>query len=223
MPTFNELYYNNIGNVELKPEEAHQMNYGWSYSPKKYRNFQFYFRNNIYLNYVNNKIVAIPTKNLFTWSMQNVQSANIFGTDFKIGSKWNVYKYFKFDLDLNYSLQHARDISDPNSPSYKDQIAYIPVHTGNIDLSINYKNLGIRFSNYTNSLRYALNENISTNQVDGFWVSTLSTYYSVILKNKNTLTFRFTIKNLFNAQYAVIRSFVMPERNYLIVLKYAFN
>ena len=46
---------------------------------------------------------------------------------------------------------------------------------------------------------------------------------AVILKNKNTLTFRFTIKNLFNAQYAVIRSFVMPERNYLIVLKYAFN
>ena len=167
--------------------------------------------------------MAIPTKNLFTWSIQNVQSANIFGTDFKIGSKWNVYKYLKFDLDLNYSLQHARDISDPNSPSYKDQIAYIPVHTGNIDLSINYKNLGIRFSNYTNSLRYALNENISTNKVDGFWVSTLSTYYSVILKNKNTLTFRFTIKNLFNSQYAVIRSFVMPERNYLIVLKYAFN
>ena len=223
MPTFNELYYNNIGNVELKPEEAHQMNYGWSYSPKKYRNFQFYFRNNIYLNHINNKIVAIPTKNLFTWSMQNVQSANILGTDFKIGSKWNIYKYLKFDLDLNYSLQHARDISDPNSPSYEDQIAYIPVHSGNIDLSIKYKNLGIRFSNYTNSLRYALNENISTNQVDGFWVSTLSTYYSVILKNKNTLTFRFTIKNLFNAQYAVIRSFVMPERNYLIVLKYAFN
>ena len=223
MPTFNELYYNNIGNINLKPEEAHQVNYGWSFSSLKSGNSQFYFRNNIYLNYVDNKIVAIPTKNLFTWSMQNVERVNIFGTDFKFGAKWNLAKALKLNLDLNYSLQNARDISDPDSPTYKDQIAYIPIHTGNIDISLKYKDLGLRFSNYTNSLRYALNENITINQVDGFWVSTLSTYYSVILNNKNTLTFRFTIKNLFNVQYAVIRSFVMPKRNYLIVLKYAFN
>ena len=223
MPTFNELYYNNIGNIDLKPEEAHQINYGWSYSPRKTGKFQYYFRNNIYLNYVNHKIVAIPSKNLFTWSMQNVERANILGTDFKYGSKWKPTKYFKLNLDLNYSLQSARDVSRPDSPSYNNQIAYIPVHTGNIDLSLTYKKIGLRFSNYTNSLRYTLNENISANQVEGFWVSTLSTYYSLNLKNKNILTLRFTIKNLFNSQYAVIRSFIMPGRNYLIVLKYAFN
>ena len=223
MPTFNELYYNNIGNIDLKPEEAHQVNYGWSYSPLKNGKFQFYFRNNIYLNYVNNKIVAIPTKNLFTWSMQNVERANIFGTDFKFGSTWEPAKHLRLSLDLNYSLQTARDISDSDSPTYNDQIAYIPVHTGNVDLSLKFKDIGLRLSNYTNSLRYALNENISNNEVDGFWVSTLSTHYSIKLKNKNNLTFRFTVKNLFNAQYAVIRSFAMPGRNYLIVLKYAFN
>jgi len=223
MPTFNELYYNNIGNIDLKPEEAHQVNYGWSYYSLKNRKFQFYLRNNVYLNYVNHKIVAIPTKNLFTWSMQNVERVNIFGTDFKFGSTWKYDKRLRLSLDMNYSLQKARDISDPDSPTYNNQIAYIPIHTGNIDLSLNYNDLGLRFSNYTNSLRYALNENISNNEVDGFWVSTLSTYYSIKLKNKNKLTIRFTIKNLFNAQYAVIRSFVMPERNYLITLKYAFN
>jgi outer membrane receptor protein involved in Fe transport len=155
--------------------------------------------------------------------MQNVERANIFGTDFKFGSTWEPAKHLRLSLDLNYSLQTARDISDSDSPTYNDQIAYIPVHTGNVDLSLKFKDIGLRLSNYTNSLRYALNENISNNEVDGFWVSTLSTYYSIKLKNKNNLTFRFTVKNLFNAQYAVIRSFVMPGRNYLIVLKYAFN
>lgn len=223
MPSFNELYYNNIGNVNLEPEEAHQINYGWSLSNSPKGILQSYFRNNVYLNYVTNKIIAIPTKNLFTWSMQNVENARILGADFKLGSKWGITEHLKFDLDLNYSFQRAVDVSDPNSPTYKDQIAYIPIHTGNIDFSINYRTFGMRLSNYTNSLRYSLNENISANQVEGFWVSTLSTYYALKLKNKNNLTFRFTVKNLFNSQYAVIRSFVMPGRNYLIVLKYAFN
>ena len=223
MPSFNELYYNNIGNLNLEPEEAHQINYGWSLSTSPKGMLQWYFRNNVYLNYVTNKIIAIPTKNLFTWSMQNVENARILGADFKLGSKWGINEHVKFDLDLNYSFQRAVDVSDPNSPTYKDQIAYIPIHTGNIDFSIKYRTFGMRLSNYTNSLRYSLNENISANQVEGFWVSTLSTFYTLKLKNKNNLNFRFTVKNLFNSQYAVIRSFVMPGRNYLIVLKYAFN
>jgi hypothetical protein len=82
------------------------------------------------LNYVTNKIIAIPTKNLFTWSMQNVENARILGADFKLGSKWGINEHVKFDLDLNYSFQRAVDVSDPNSPTYKDQIAYIPIHTG---------------------------------------------------------------------------------------------
>ena len=126
-------------------------------------------------------------KNLFTWSMQNVERVNIFGTDFKFGSTWKYDKRLRLSLDMNYSLQKARDISDPDSPTYNNQIAYIPIHTGNIDLSLNYNDLGLRFSNYTNSLRYALNENISNNEVDGFWVSTLSTYYSIKLKNKTRI------------------------------------
>ena len=99
----------------------------------------------------------------------------------------------------------------------------MPVHSGNIDLSIRYKDLGITISNYANSLRYALNENITANQVDGFLISTLSSHYTIKLRNKNKLTFRFTVKNLFDSQYAVIRSFVMPGRNYLFIIKYAFN
>lgn len=223
MPTFNELYYNNIGNLNLEPEQAHQFNYAWSFSSSNKRKFHFYLRNTFYLNFVDEKIVAIPTKNLFTWSMQNVENVRILGGDLKFGSKFNTTKDLSFSLDLNYSNQNAIDISDPNSPTFKNQIAYMPVHSGNIDLSIRYKDLGITISNYANSLRYALNENITANQVNGFLISTLSSHYTLKLRNKNKLTFRFTVKNLFDSQYAVIRSFVMPGRNYIIVMKYAFN
>lgn len=223
MPSFNELYYSNIGNTNLLPEEAHQFNYGWSMAPIESKKFKLYLRNNIYTNYVSNKIVAIPTKNLFIWSMQNVENARIFGADFKMGSHWLVEGNIKFILDLNYSFQRAIDITEPSAPSYKDQIAYIPLHTGNIDLAMHYKNMGLRVSNYVNSYRYSLNENIEANKVDGFWTSTISAFYALELKKKNVVTLRLTVKNLLNQSYAYIRSYIMPGRNYLIVLKYAFN
>jgi hypothetical protein len=223
MPSFNELYYNNIGNTSLLPEDAHQINYGWSIYPLHSKNNQLYIRQNFYTNFVSNKIVAIPTKNLFVWSMQNVENARILGADMKIGSHWNISKNIKTMIDVNYSYQSAVDISEEGSPTYGDQIAYIPIHTGNIDLSFLYKSMGIRFSNYTNSSRYALNENIEGNKVNGFIISTLSTFYTWNIKQSHIITLRFTIKNLFNESYAFVRSFVMPQRNYLIVLKYAFN
>ena len=71
-------------------------------------------------------------------------------------------KNIKTMIDINYSYQSVVDISKEDSPTYGDQIAYIPIHTGNIDLSFFYKSMGIRFSNYANSSRYALNENIES-------------------------------------------------------------
>ena len=223
MPSFNELYYNNIGNTSLLPEDAHQINYGWSIYPIHSKNYQLFVRQNFYTNFVSNKIVAIPTKNLFIWSMQNVENARILGTDIKIGSHWNISKNIKTKIDVNYSYQSAVDISEKSSPTYGDQIAYIPLHTGNVDLSVIYKSIGIRFSNYALSSRYALNENIEENKVNGFIISTLSTYYTWNTKQSHSITLRFTIKNLLNESYAFVRSFMMPQRNYLIVLKYAFN
>jgi len=96
MPSFNELYYNNIGNNILKPETAHQFNYGTELEPLQKR-VRLYIRSNLFFNRVNNKIVAIPTKNLFVWSMQNVANVNIFGGEFMYTLAW---KYKKWEISL---------------------------------------------------------------------------------------------------------------------------
>ena len=126
-------------------------------------------------------------------------------------------------MNANYSYQRILDYTDPNSPTYKHQIAYIPVHTTNFDISLYFKKTGLRISNYYTSLRYSLNENIEQNEVEGFLVTDVSVFHRFVIKEKHQLRIHVGVKNLFNQSYAYIRSFVMPGRNYLISLSYAFN
>ena len=221
MPSFNELYYNSIGNSKLKPEEANQVTLGIVLSPER-GNLSIVNRTNFYFNQVKNKIVAIPTKNLFVWSMQNVGRVNIFGAEssfelnYKFTDKWNINSLF------NYTLQLATDITDRSNPTFGHQIAYIPKHTFNADISLKRKNTGFRWSTFGNSLRYSLNENNSANEVAGFVISDVSVFTSFKLK-KHDVRIQFSCKNIFNSSYAIVRYYVMPGRNYLISFNYAFN
>ena len=221
MPSFNELYYNSIGNSKLKPEEANQVTLGIVLCPTNGK-FSLVNRTNFYFNQVKNKIVAIPTKNLFVWSMQNVGKVNILGAEstfelsYKFTDKWNINSLF------NYTLQLATDITDRNNPTFGHQIAYLPKHTFNADISLKRKNTGFRWSTFGNSLRYSLNENNSSNEVAGFVVSDFSIFSTIKVK-KHDIRIQFSCKNIFNSSYAIVRYYVMPGRNYLISFNYAFN
>jgi vitamin B12 transporter len=222
MPTFNELYYNNIGNNLLEPEDAHQFNVGLGYAPR-IRKFLIKIKANAFYNRVDNKIVAIPTKNLFVWSMQNIGKTDIFGAEGVLSVDWKFHSKWKLSSDGNYSFQKTVDVTDRNSPTYGDQIAYIPLHTANLDVAVYFQKTGIRISSNFVSERYALNENVAANKIDGFVTADISVFHQFKIKNVHSLQLQANVKNVFNNSYAYIRSYVMPGINYLISLSYAFN
>jgi outer membrane receptor protein involved in Fe transport len=222
LPTFNELYYNSIGNVELLPESAHQVNLGGTFTFfDDYSSREWTVRGNGFFNRVENKIVAIPTKNLFLWSMMNVENVNVFGGELSSLFKYNFSEWI-VSIQANYTYQKSIDVT-PESLNYGDQIAYIPEHIANFDVSLDYRGYSMRIGNNYSSLRYALNENIDPNIVPGFLVTDISANYTFKLKKQNSIKIQAKVKNVFNQTYAHIRSFVMPGRNYLISLHYAIN
>ncbi len=222
MPSFNELYYNNIGNVKLKPEEANQFSIGFSTKPIQ-KNMDLTIVLNGFVNRVENQILAIPTKNLFVWSMQNIGRVNTFGYESRVRLEKCFHSVWYSELDMNYTFQYSVDVSDKNSPTYLNQVAYIPRHTGNLNFNIKRKNTGLQFSSTYSSLRYSLTENIVSNQVDGFSIHDLGFFSKINFKQKQSIRIQFTIKNIFDSNYSYIRYFVMPGRNYLLTLNYAFN
>ncbi len=225
VPTFNELYYNNIGNTELVPERANQFGYNLSFTPLEKNKKQILVKAKVYFNQITDKIVAIPTQNLFTWSIQNVGIVHAYGGEVSASTRWEFGGKRDWILlnMLNYSFQRSIDMTDPNHPTYRHQIAYIPMHTGNFDVSLRCNNVGGKVSNYLISKRYSLNENNLANEVAGFAITDFSVFYNFNLKNKQSIRIQAQLKNAFNKSYSYIRSFVMPGRNYLISINYAFN
>jgi vitamin B12 transporter len=218
MPSFNELYYNNIGNTQLNPERAEQFSLFSDLVIEKTR-VDWTIRPTIYFNQVIDKIVAIPSQNLFIWSMQNVGLVHVKGFDFQCLASFELNKNNKLNLSSNYTFQYATDQTDPNSPTYGHQLAYVPLHNGNIDLSYHYKKHGLRLGVFANSLRYSLNENTPSNIVKAYALLDAAIFTRFDYKT-HQFRLQFSVKNALNSSYAVIRNYVMPGRNFLITLNY---
>jgi vitamin B12 transporter len=218
MPSFSEMYYANFGNKNVLPEIANQLDAGTSFHFFKDK---LSFHLDGYFNLVENKIVAIPTKNLFVWSIQNVGEVQAKGIDLLVNSNWKIRKHYNINLSGNYSFQSVEDISAKSSVTYRNQIAYIPKHTGNLSFTFDKKKkLGFSIQSYTVSSRFALNENNNSNKVSSFSTLDGSIYYTFQLQKAQKIRVSFFIKNMLNSSYAYINYYVMPGINYLFALNY---
>lgn len=221
MPSFSELFYNAIGNHELKPELALQFSAGTSY---RFLKNSLHLSVDTYYNKVDNKILAIPTKNLFVWSILNVGKVQIFGIDLMLRKNWRLSNKLELDASTNYAFQQVQDISDQKVTTYKNQLAYFPVHTLQSEFSLLWNNkTGIFISNSSISKRFVLNENTTSNELQGFSTFDITCYYKMNSYKKNKLKVCMTVKNVTDTPYQYISYFVMPGRNYLMTLSYAFN
>lgn len=223
MPNFNELYYNNIGNTALKPEDAQQTALGLSVKIIDRKKLYFGFQTGAYYHLIDNLILATPTKNLFVWSIRNVGKNQITGADFILSASWALSSRWNTNLVANYAFQESLDLTDRKSPSYGDQIAYTPKHVINVDWTLRYRGLGLRLSTFTSSMRYALNENIPANEIDGFTTFDVALFSNHNIDAHNSIRLQLTIKNITNAHYTFVRNYVMPGTNFILTFRYAFH
>jgi len=125
MPSFNDLYYSAVGNSSLKPENSKQVNLGLTY----FYSFgngktNLTLTSDVYHNRVSDKIMAIPTKNIFIWSMVNLGKVDINGLDLSMEATQALGKKYVLTVAVNHSYQRALDVTDPTAKVYKNQIAY---------------------------------------------------------------------------------------------------
>jgi len=218
MPSFNDLYYTIVGNNSLQPEKAKQYNLGIT----GYTTIGIFdyisFKSDVFYNKVSDKIVAVPTKNLFVWSMRNVGSVDIRGIELQayLQSR-TLLDGFHYSLACNYTYQEAIDISFPGSATYQQQIPYIPYETFSAMSSIVYQKISLNYNVLFNGFRYVLGENVYENMMPSFWASDISILYNLDVR-RHVLRIKGEVSNIFNNQYEVIRSFPMPGRAYHVSL-----
>ena len=219
MPTFNDLYYTDLGNALLKPESALQYNVGLSFD-HQWRGFVrfFHIQADAYYNSVHDKIVAYPKGQQFRWTMLNLGKVHIKGIDVEAELTLVPTSDLLVTGRVQYTYQDARDVTDPNDSYYRDQIPYIPWHSGSAILNVQYKGWDLNYSFIYAGERYNQQENIKYNYMQPWYTSdvSLSRQFQVkSLKCKVMLE----VNNLFSQDYDVILNYPMPKRNYGITME----
>lgn len=227
MPTFNDLYYTDIGNVNLSPEYVDQYNVGFQYV-QTYRQWlvsRLMLRADAYYNHVTDKIIAVPKgTGQYRWMMMNIGKVKIRGIDVNARVDFELPYDIKIDANLNYTYQTAQDYSDPtdNEPgagTYKGQISYIPWHSGSAVVHGAWRNAELNYSFIYVGERYHNSSNIRANYEQPWYTHDLSASYC-LLWNKVKITATMEINNLLNQYYDVIVNYPMPGRNYKFILKF---
>ena len=226
MPTFNDLYYTDMGNANLVPESALQYDAGFALNKHFEKGIichaEMHF--DAYYNTVHDKIVAYPKGQQFRWTMLNLGKVHIKGIDVEAEADFKVGKDLIATARAQYTYQDARDVTDPGDSYYKHQIPYIPWHSGSAILGLSYKHWDLNYSFIYAGERYDEQENIIYNHMEPWYTSDLSLRYQWKVErgkrkeNSLLLTALLAVNNVLDQDYEVIVNYPMPGRNYALTL-----
>lgn len=222
MPTFNDLYYSGIGNKTLNPENTRQLNAGIVYATAlNKQGLTISGSVDVYHNKVTDKIVALPTKNLFIWTMMNIGIVEIDGLDVVVKTGYELSNAVTIVLEGSYTYQQVLDKTDPKAKTYNNQIAYTPVHSGSSTLSLLNPWVEIHYNALFSGQRYILNHNTSANLLKGYSEHgvTLSKRF-VVRKVESGISLE--ALNVLDKQYEVVRNFPLAGRSYRISVSIKF-
>ena len=231
MPTFNDLYYTDMGQADLKPEYATQWNLGAVYH-LDFPSVWFQSLNltaDAYHNRITDKIIAVPKgTGQYRWMMMNIGKVRITGIDLTADARAAAGPEVMLLCRLSYTYQRALDYSDPtdNRPdgagTYKGQIAYIPRHSGSVAGTVQWRMAELNYSFIYVGERWHTSSNIPENYEPAWYTHDLSASYRFRLpsRRESWLKLGVEVNNLFNQQYEVIRNYPMPGRNYKVILTF---
>ncbi|MDR2813141.1 MAG: TonB-dependent receptor [Prevotellaceae bacterium] len=226
MPTFNDLYYTDIGNISLRPEYTVQYNVGLQYEDSYARGAleQFNIHADAYYNEVTDKIVAIPKgSGQYRWMMMNIGYVEIRGVDVAGQATWRLPGNLLLTTSLSYTFQKAQDFSYPDKSdirhvTYGGQIAYIPWHNGSVIANATWRTWDVNYSFIYVGERYHISENIFTNYEQPWYTHDLTLGKTFSLKAVKC-KISAEVNNLLNQYYDVVLNYPMPGRNYKVILR----
>ena len=214
-PTFNENYFFHYGSPTLKPEDTQQLNIGTTFVTTKSQQTELSLTADLYYNKVKNMIIGVPY-NMFVWTCINVGKVHVIGLDATARAARHM-GHHTLTTTASYSLQQARNKTNSESPNYGKQIAYIPEHTGAVSIGWENPWANIAVSGHAIGRRWASNEHLESTDIDGYteWGLTVWRRFHI---GRPVAEVRFDVKNLFDKQYEIVRSYPMPRRSWQLTV-----
>ncbi len=224
-PTFNDLYYTDLGNANLRPELARQHSVEVAYR-KTDKTYHIDLSASYYYNRVTDKIIAYPKGQQFRWTMLNLGTVKINGVDSKADFSFFLPLNFTLRARLNYTYQTAIDVTNPDDTYYGHQIPYIPWHSGSVVGGLDWKSkrgdhYGFNYSFIYVGKRYCQQENTVYNEVLPWYTHDLAVYAEWNIRQFR-LKANFELNNMLGQDYEVIQNYPMPKQNIRCTLAFQY-
>ncbi|MFD1294045.1 TonB-dependent receptor plug domain-containing protein [Lutibacter holmesii] len=213
VPTYNDLYWPALGNLDLIPESSLQGDFGVTYKSNtvKFDIGAFYIKSS-------DKIVWTPggdPDRPGIWTPINVAEALNKGVEFTAAINKAIHKHL-FNFNLNYSYTIAKDKSTNN------YLTYVPKHLANGSLGYSYKRFSAFYQHLFTGEVYTTTDNLDTYTVPYYNVGNAGVNYNIIKSNNKQLGLGVKVNNVFNKEYEVLPSRPMPNRNFNININFKF-
>lgn len=204
-PTLNDLYYTLVGNRNLKPEYTKQWDVGLCYN-----NNLLTLQIDGYYNHVSDRIVCLPLKGTFQWTMLNYGYTRCMGIDLSAN-----FHYRNHSIFLSGAFQDDRNLTNPDGDDYRDFIAYSPRWTLSAIYSFDWKKISGSISYMYVDKRYWTAENAIEEPLDAYMCVDCKVSYRFY-----KFTAELECQNIFDKPYEMIQRWPMPGRRFLATIKF---
>lgn len=217
VPTLNDLYYTQVGNRNLKPEYTKQFNLGLEYHWSK-KQWAVDAQADIYQNKIENRIVCLPLKGTYTWSMMNYGETFCRGLNATLKGHYRKQQWY-FSLLSSFTWQRDVDRTDPeDEETFDNPICYSPTFSTGITGIAAWRSL-----QFTTSYLYVGERMWSMADPEDI----LEPYHNIDMKLSYTHNIRkasvglcLEVCDVLDIQYEHLPRYPMPGRNYKLTLTF---
>lgn len=211
IPTFNDLFWQPGGNLDLVPESSYQFDLG------HVLDFNWLqLQLNTYYIKSQDLIQWKPNISGF-WSPQNIAEAHSYGAEVGLTISKKVNNH-QFRLSSNYSYTVSENLET------NKQLIYVPFHKANATLAYSFKRFSAHYQQLFNGDVFTTSDNLKGPfySLQSYNVANLGVNYKVLQHSNHELELRLKVNNLFNKLYQNVAFRPMPNRNFNIQLHYKF-
>ena len=205
-PTLNDLYYTLVGNRNLKPEYTKQFDVGVVYKTNCLD-----LQADFYYNHVEDRIVCLPLKGSYQWTMLNYGYTRCMGVDVTMNAHYKGHS-----LLLTGTFQDDRNRTNPKEDAYNDYIAYSPKWSFTAVYSFLYKGWTASLSHMFVDKRYWTAENAIDDPLKAYNCTDVKVGYNFL----RHYTVEAECQDLFDVRYEMIQRWPMPGRRFAVTFKY---
>jgi outer membrane cobalamin receptor len=207
IPTFNDLYWLEGGNPDLKPESSIQTELGNEFN---FKNLNFSVTG--YLINIDDMIQWLPGTST-VWFPRNIYKVRTYGVETLAGWK---KKIGRNEIALNGT--YAYTVSENRQTGY--QLIYVPYHKATGAIAFSRGKFSADYQILFNGEVFTRSDNNPVYNIESYMVSNIRTGYRFGKRSKCEVGIG--VHNLFDESYQVMEGRPFPGRNYQMYLTFNF-